>query len=225
MKNIVATLLVLLTFDCTAETLWSDFSATFLKGNHYEVGDNDRRVFTFEHAAGYSWGDSFMFVDRLESSNGDKETYAEFSPRFQLSQYKNDFFENIYLATTAEVGEDFTHYLVGIGTKLNIPHFQYFNVNIYHRNNDASDNSSQLTLSWALPIGPLTYDGFIDHVPSNDISSTSTNFTSQLKYNISDALNIKEKLYIGIEYVYWKNKYGINGIDEKNANMLLKYHF
>jgi nucleoside-specific outer membrane channel protein Tsx len=212
-------------FTSTAETLWSDTSATLLQGNHYEVGDNKRTVFTFEHVAGYSWGDSFLFVDRLHSSNGDKETYAEISPRFQISSYKNDFIENIYIATTAEIGDGFTHYLVGLGTKFKIPNFTYFNFNIYHRNNDSARNNQQITLSWELPIGPLIYDGFLDHVIANGDDTSNTNFTSQLKYNIGEHLNLKTKLFVGVEYAYWLNKFGIDGIDEKNLNLLVKYHF
>ncbi|WP_286234920.1 outer membrane protein OmpK [Thalassotalea sediminis] len=208
-----------------AETLWSDFSATLLKGDNYKVGDSDRTVFTFEHAAGYSWGDSFLFVDRLHSSNGDRETYIEISPRFQLSTYQNEFIENIYLATTAEVGDGFTNYLVGIGTNFKVPNFLFFKTNIYHKNIDSSDNGIQTTLSWAVPIGPLVYDGFLDYVTATDDANAQMNFTSQLKYDLAPALNIKSKLYVGIEYVHWDNKFGIKGVDERNVNLLLKYHF
>lgn len=225
MKAALLMILTLMSFFSVAETIWSDASATFLKGSNYEVGDNDRIVFTFEHAAGYSWGDSFLFVDRLHSNNGDRETYAEFSPRWQISDYQNDWLSNVYIATTAEVGEGFTHYLLGIGTNLKIPHFSYFKFNIYHRNNDGGDNGEQVTLSWAVPIAGLTYDGFIDFVPSNDDSATIMNFTSQLKYNLGQHINKKTKLYLGIEYVYWTNKYGIDGVDENNVNLLVKYHF
>jgi len=223
--KIFTVILLLLSFDSFSKTHWSDFSATLLQGSNYEVGDDTRTVFTFEHAAGYSWGDSFLFVDRLHSDNGDKETYAEISPRFTISSYQNDFIKNIYIATTAEVGDGFTNYLVGFGTDLKIPHFQFFKVNLYRRNNEFGDNSTQATIAWAVPIGPLVYDGFLDHVPSKNGKSTSTNFTSQLKYNIGSALNLETNLFVGVEYTYWKNKFGIDGIDENNVNLLVKYHF
>ncbi|OKY25637.1 MULTISPECIES: outer membrane protein OmpK [Thalassotalea] len=216
---------VLTSAQSSADTLWSDYSVTLLKGNNYEVGDNDRTVFTFEHAAGYSWGDSFLFVDRLHSNNGDRETYIEISPRFQISSYHNTLFENIYIATTAEVGDGFTNYLVGVGTNLKVPNFLFFKTNIYHKNNDLGDNAVQTTLSWAVPIGPLMYDGFLDYVTATDDANAQMNFTSQLKYDLAPALNIKSKLYVGIEYVHWDNKFGIKGVDERNVNLLVKYHF
>lgn len=225
MQYVITIILLLMIPVSNAEVLWSDFSATFLKGSNYKVGDDNRTVFTFEHAAGYRWGDSFLFIDRLHSSNGDRETYAEFSPRILLSSYSNDFIENIYLSTTAEVGENFTNYLLGIGTNLKIPNFIYFKANLYHKNNDLGDNTIQSTLSWAVPIGPLMYDGFMDYVASTDTSSSSMNLTSQLKYDMSDFFNLKSKFYIGVEYAYWINKFGIDGIDEKNVNLLIKFHF
>ncbi|WP_286262747.1 outer membrane protein OmpK [Thalassotalea atypica] len=208
-----------------AETLWSDFSVTYLNGSDYEVGDPDRQVVTFEHVAGLSWGDSFLFVDRLESDNGSTETYAEWSPRIKISQYENSFLKNIYVATTAEIGDGFTHYLVGVGTDIKMPHFTFLKLNLYHRNNELGDNGEQVTVAWAVPIGPLNYDGFIDFVPSNNDNETSMNMTSQLKYNLSPHINITTPLYLGIEYVHWQNKFGIDDVDENNVNLLVKYHF
>ena len=225
MKILLAVLMLSLSLTTTAETLWSDFSITLLRGSDYEVGDNKRTVATFEHAAGHSWGDSFSFVDRLQSDDGSKVTYGEFSPRLELSKYQNAFMKNIYLASTIEFGNNFTHYLLGVGTNIKVPHFKFVKVNFYQRNNDSTDNSQQMTLAWSLPVANITYDGFIDYVSASDDKHTSMNMTSQLKYNIGPALSIKTKLFIGIEYVFWNNKFGINGIDERNVNLLLKYHF
>ncbi|MFT5852739.1 MAG: hypothetical protein ACI87J_002718, partial [Colwellia sp.] len=51
------------------------------------------------------------------------------------------------------------------------------------------------------------------------------NFTSQLKYNLASILDLDTKLYVGVEYAYWVNKFGIDGVDENNINLLVKYHF
>ncbi|PCI60435.1 MAG: nucleoside-binding protein [Gammaproteobacteria bacterium] len=221
-------------FNLAAKTLWSDYSVTVLRGNNYEVGDSNRYVATFEYATGTTWGDSFMFIDRLISDNGDKEIYGEFSPRFKLSSMKNSFFQNIYLATTVEMenfvadsgfSNSFTNYLVGIGTDLKIPHFNYFQINFYKRNNELDKSNYQTTLVWGIPIGALYYDGYLDYSTSTNNAKASLNFTSQLKYDISPALGLSSKLYVGVEYVFWQNKFGISGVDEKNLNLLIKYHF
>ncbi|WP_448211322.1 nucleoside-binding protein [Colwellia sp. MEBiC06753] len=216
---------IFFTSGVAAKTLWQDFSLTFLHGENYKVGHKERQVATIEYASATTWGDTFMFVDRLHSKNGDKETYMEFSPRIKVVDYQNALIENVYIATTAEVGDGFTNYLYGVGTKLKVPSFHYFNLNFYRRNNDGADNGYQTTISWGVPVGPLYFDGFVDHVPSTDDSATTTNFTSQLKYDIGQVLGLDTKLYVGLEYAYWNNKFGINGIDERNGSLLVKYHF
>ncbi|MGL1956113.1 MAG: nucleoside-binding protein [Colwellia sp.] len=228
-KYLLITLLCLSSITAQAKTVWSDFSLSYLKGSNYEVGDTDRDVVTFEYASGTTWGDTFMFFDRLESSNGDIETYGEFSPRIKIKDFNDSFIKAVYFAPSVEMGPD-TNYLVGVGVDLNITAFDYFQVNTYFRNNEAGDSSEQLTFVWGLPLGPFYYDGFMDYATGVDNTAygdteTQMNFTSQLKYNIASMLNLETKLYVGIEYAYWNNKFGIKDVDERNVNLLVKYHF
>jgi len=228
-KNLLITLLCVSSITAQAKTLWSDFSVSYLKGNDYEVGDKSRDVATFEYANGTTWGDTFMFFDRLESANGYIETYGEFSPRIRIKEFGDSFIKSVYFAPSVEVGPQ-TNYLVGVGVDLNISGFDFFQVNSYLRNNGDGDRSEQLTLVWGLPIGPLYYDGFMDYATgvNNTLfgdTEAQMNFTSQLKYNVAPMLDLETKLYVGVEYVYWNNKFGIKDIDERNVNLLVKYHF
>ncbi len=228
-------LIVLVTSNSVkSETIWSDYSVSYLKGNNYELGDSKRSVLTFEYVTATSWGDSFMFFDRLESDNGDLETYGEWSPRIKLTSFDESFIKNLSLAATIEMGafagesgsgSGKTNYLSGVGIDLDLPGVNYFQVNFYHRNNDSIDNNYQTTLVWGVPVMKFYYDGFLDYTTSSDDKASSFNLTSQFKYNIAPHFSLKNKLYIGIEYVYWLNKFGTDDVDEKNANILIKYHF
>lgn len=215
--------IIIMPFSTHAKTLWSDFSVSYLKGGDYEVGDPNQEVITFEYVNGSTWGDTFLFFDRLMAENGDVETYGEFSPRFQLKEL-DGVMKKVYLATTVEMGPG-TNYLVGLGTDLDIPYFSFFQLNIYHRNNAFGENNAQATIAWSIPLGPLDYSGFMDYATSTDASDTSINITSQLGYNIAPHFNLENKFLLGIEYVYWNSKYGIEGVDERNINLLAKYHF
>jgi nucleoside-specific outer membrane channel protein Tsx len=219
----------------SAETFFSDFSVSYLNGNNYEVGDNKRQVATFEHFAVTSWGDSFLFVDRLVSDNGDTEIYGEFSPRFKITEFENNPVKAMYVATTIEYGNfssadgsfgsSLTNYLYGVGAEFDVPYFDYVNVNLYYRNNENDENNYQTTVTWGMPIGPLYYDGFMDYATSTDQSEAQMNLTSQLKYDVAPHLGLDTKFYVGVEYVYWLDKFGIKGVDENNVNLLVKYHF
>ncbi len=220
-----------------AKVKWSDYRLTYLKGNNYLIGDNEREVWTFEYAAGTDWGDAFMFFDRLTSADGTTSTYGEFSPRIKLKSF-DGFVKNVYFAPSVEMGPQ-NNYLWGVGTDLAIPGFNFFQFNVYLRDNGVGENSMQTTLAWAIPLGPLMYDGFIDFATGVDQtgtdgtrfkSSDQMNFTSQLKYDIGPFLNLQNKLYVGIEYVFWNNKFGIKdtasrNTNERNVNLLLKFHF
>jgi nucleoside-specific outer membrane channel protein Tsx len=215
-----------------AKTIWSDFSLSYLNGSSYEAGDTDREVYTFEHVSGTTWGSTFLFFDRLEFSNGDNETYGEFTPRIRISEL-DGFIKNVYAVPSMEMGvfnspgfsNSFTNYLYGVGVDLAVPHFDFFQASAFYRNNEFGDNNYQLTLVWGLPLGPLYYDGFMDWTTSTDQAESSMNLTSQLKYDVAPHIGLDSKLFVGIEYVFWNNKFGIDGIDERNVNLLVKFHF
>ncbi|WP_239421225.1 DUF5020 family protein [Saliniradius amylolyticus] len=223
-----------------AKLLWQDFSATYLYGENYRVGDSRRAVLTFEHASGASWGDSFFFLDHLRSRDGGRENYAEWSPRLsgcKLEIYcpeKGGLIKDVLFANTVEMAEHATHFLHGVGLDLNIPGFQYLQVNTYRRNNDQVEDNWQLTTVWGYPFSigqqAFLFDGFLDWFSSTEDQRASMNWTSQLKWNAGKAMGLEERLYLGVEYVYWRNKFGIADTlgfptHESNVNLLVKYHF
>ena len=222
----------------SAKQLWSDFSVSGLKGNDYlnpfsgeEFG---REVITFEHASGHTWGGTFLFVDRLSDPD---ETYGEFNVNPNV--YKGDgFIKNAFIGLQTEFGSssasNFNNYLYGFGANLAVPGSSYFNVAYYRRSQDdlgidRGDNN-QVTVTWRFDSGNFRCDGFLDIVDSADTqfgkAESGYNFTPQIKYNIGPMLGMESgRLDVGMEYVYWKNKFGVDGQTEKNPNLLVKWHF
>lgn len=223
--------IVILSTSVNAKQFWSDTSFSALKGSNYELGDSDKTVFTLEHASGHSWGSTFTFIDRLHHHNDDNhELYGELAASIDLFTPKDGLISRVYFTPQWEFGSDkfaqFDNFLVGLGVNLAVPGAKFFNLNVYRRNNDGIENSNQLTLVWAFEFSnAIVYDGFIDAVDSSDSAKSSYNFTSQLKYDVGQHIGIATgKLFAGVEYVYWHNKYGLDGITEKNANLLIKWH-
>lgn len=237
-----------------AKQLWSDNSLSLLRGGDYKVyADETQTVLTFEHASGHSWGDMFLFVDRLEADklnpnepddrvkrdNGN-DTYWEVSPRLSAGKLLSKDLsmgpiKDILLASTAEISEHQTSYLVGPGVDLSVSGFSHLSLNFYRRNNEGSgDDNWQLTTVWGVPFSlgnqQFVYDGFIDWVSGDGDTTSQTNFTSQFKWDLGALWQTPKTLYLGIEYVYWNNRFGIQDTDafetnERNVNGLLKLHF
>ncbi|MBC9250345.1 hypothetical protein A9179_08690 [Pseudomonas alcaligenes] len=237
--------------------LWQDNSLTYLNGIDFKVDPPKQQTVTFEHASGWSVGDLFIFVDGIkyntEATNGagDGHTfYGEISPRLSLGKISGTELsfgpvEDVLLATTYEFGEDDVEsYLVGPGFDLAIPGFDYFQINTYVRTTDGSrdgDGVWQITPVWSytLPVGnsDLVIDGFMDWVTDNDDSyHANLHFNPQIKYDLAKAMGWGKKFYVGVEYDYWKDKYGIDddgfvgqeilgGTDQSAISLLAKAHF
>ena len=109
------------------------------------------------------------------------------------------------------------------------------------------DDNEQLTVVWRFDFadGRVRFDGFLDAVTGYDIdyktpsvdaqgnivktkdkAVSGYNFTPQLKFDIGRVMGMTpKKLWVGGEWVYWQNKFGVKDWDESNLNFLLKWHF
>lgn len=251
MKNRNWLLLALLTAQpAVADDMiqWWDISATALYGDDYDLAPSDQQTtITIETAGGWKYGDWFAFQDFtfFNGNNGGKDstTYGEISPRFSASKISGKTvgagaLTDVSLALTFEEGEGpVKSFLYGVGLDFKIPYFSYFQLNTYRRDAISSGNMSdgwQLTPVFRMdfPVGHsnIVLDGFIDWVFSADHTGYEENFhfNPQVKYDLGAAImgdHKKNKLFVGIEYDYWKNKYGVKGIDQNTYSVIAKYHF
>ncbi|MFY0641523.1 MAG: hypothetical protein JXR16_10795 [Bermanella sp.] len=229
MKKLTLGLLLAASSLVNAETFFKDQSLTLLQGNDYELGDSERVVMTYEYLSVHDWGDVFGFVDRLvDQNNGGAETYIELSPNFNLATFDGGLVNSVKLATTWEMNENDDQFLLGLGAGLNLPGFSNFSVSAYQRFNDSGEDNQQVTVVWGLPFNvagqDFMFDGFWDfETELND--TTSSNFTPQLKWDMAKLVGYDNKLYVGVEYVMWDNKFHNKAADESNVNLLVKAHF
>ena len=233
MKKMTLGLLLAASSLVNAETFFKDQSLSVLQGSDYELGDNERVVMTYEYLSVHNWGDVFGFVDRLvDQNNGGAETYIELSPNFNLATFDGGLVNSVKLATTWEMAStafvQSDNLLVGLGAGLNVPGFSHLSVSAYQRFNDTGEDNQQVTVVWGVPFNvagqDFMFDGFWDfETELND--TTSSNFTPQLKWDMAKLVGYDNKLYVGVEYVMWNDKFHVEGTDENNVNLLVKAHF
>ncbi|MEN6543865.1 outer membrane protein OmpK [Parvibaculum sp.] len=136
--------------------------------------------------------------------------------------------------------------LVGPGFSLDLPGFAFADINFYARKSYrqwiAKDTSlgGQVTIDWLYPftIGSTqwSFGGFLDYAfgekggvtqYGGDASKTNSVITQpQLLLDVGALIGAKPGvLKAGIEYDVWLNKYGIDGANESNPNIMVMYTF
>jgi nucleoside-specific outer membrane channel protein Tsx len=105
----------------------------------------------------------------------------------------------------------------------------------------AYDAHAMLGAAWGIPLGGsgFSFEGFANYIAakgkneSGGDSAAETNIDMQIMYDLSGAMGMAPKsLKVGLEYQYWKNKFGNNsdgvagkGAFAKTPMVRLEYHF
>ena len=97
-----------------------------------------------------------------------------------------------------------------------------------------------LTAAWGIPLGGtgLSFEGFANFIASkgkNEFGGNTkpeTNIDAQIMYDLGALMDAKGKFKLGLEYQYWKNKFGNDangpagkGAFAKTTMLRAEYHF
>jgi nucleoside-specific outer membrane channel protein Tsx len=199
----------------------------------YDTQDGKKTTLTFEHFRTFSLGDFFMFVDVTDGKkfdNRDTDIYAEFAPRLSFSKMLDQdlsigVIKDISIATQMEKafdnGDHYRAYLYGLGFDFTVPMFNVFTINVYNKNDSInSDDTYQVTAVYISPeFNGWYFEGFIDKT-KRDFSTQN-----QVLYNLDNFLNINEKIYIGVEWLYYDYDYRGSHSKTSAVQGMVKYSF
>lgn len=236
--------------------LFATTNIQYLHGTSYADFDpsggfshtDEASIITIEHFNAWKYGDNFIFVDITNpdregdafgtTSEADGSFYAEISPRLSIGKTFFDkelswgIVKDVLFTSTLEIPESPVEqtWLYGLAVDLNLPKFQFFQVNWYIRDNQASgiDTGQQVTLAWAMPfkIGPLplVFEGFFDYAWGEDPLQDNIITAPRLLVDVGDLMGVGAgKLQAGVEYQIWRNKFGIDDMDEDVAQAMVKW--
>ncbi|HBR97832.1 MAG TPA: DUF5020 domain-containing protein [Gammaproteobacteria bacterium] len=224
--------------------VWNSSNVQLLSGDGYELGEEKRTILTYENALGWAYGDSFIFIDVTEPTSEGTTYYSEWSPRFSFGKIAGKdlsfgIVKDVMLATTLEMGNGVSATLIGIGLPLDLPGFAFANVNVYARDSqrdfaaEQTESGGQVTLTWKRPfaIGPTnwSFEGFMDYAFGEDGGSNpkEDNIVAapRLLLDVGSLWGKPGVLEAGIEQQVWRNKFGIDGIDEDVTQAMVKWIF
>ncbi|TQV72819.1 hypothetical protein FLL45_15225 [Aliikangiella marina] len=216
---------------------FSEASISYLNGKNFKVEPAKQQTFTFEYVYAKDWFDLFLFIDNKDYQPSGSNRYGEITPRFTIHTFEQQStLKRLTFAMLLERGKNgIERNLFGVGVDLNIQGFRYFNVHLYQRDDpDIAGSGNQITTTFAYPFNigeaPLLFDGYFDWVLNSDEQSDNFHFNPQLKLDMKAMLEGEYKWYIGIEYDYWTNKFGIRDTNNFPTNQntwsfLVKWHF
>ena len=209
-----------------------------LKGWNYQIGPEDRSIATFEHFNRWRYGDFFMFADGTHYDKGGTNIYAEFSPRLSLGKISGQdlsfgIIKDVLISTTEEVGKHgYNANLYGGAVDLDLPGFKVASINLYRRDNPAlKDTTWQTTICWKRPFEidgvKFVTEGFADIAGREGPRYHANQFVvPRLLVDIGDLAGGKSnQMFAGIEYQYWHNKFGRDGVTESVPQLQLKWVF
>jgi nucleoside-specific outer membrane channel protein Tsx len=207
--------------------------------------DVPKSIFGFENtAAGRVWS-SYLFVDVLRSwSDADanaKEVYGEWYPSLSFrtltgKERSPGVVRDVSLTLGLNTGVRSTGpapfvLLPGVTVEVNLPGFEFFSLGarayidrgrFQGQPTDCHATTYQITPAWSLPIdvgsSTLKVIGFVDFTGAHANCEAQVLTTPRVVLDVSAFWKKPGDLYVGFDWVYWHNKYGIAGLED---NLLL----
>jgi nucleoside-specific outer membrane channel protein Tsx len=226
-----------------------------LYGSKYREPSNSdavaKGIITFENSSRWSWGSSYFFLDILRSDGKDQHAtaaYAEWYPSGSLSKIfgrrlsagpLRDVSATLGLNVGAKsTGAEPLVFLPGVKFDLNVPGFRFFSLGTYSyidqgRRSGASNGchatSYQLTPSWSLPFNigaaKFSFEGFVDFIGHHGQCTSQIQSQPQVKLDIGSFWGSPDKISAGIEWQYWHNKFGVQGLNESLPQFMIQWVF
>ena len=231
---LAAAAVLVLAMNATAQEFWHTGNIQILRGEGFELGPSERTIVTVEHANRWSGGDVFVFTDFAFSGDGSLGVYGEITPRFSLERlfdldFGDGLVRDIHVTLNYERGEQgLERYLGGLSADLDLPGFVFFKVMALHRDDPTRPGSTeQLTLAWNRPVTigstHLLFKGFYDISGGEGAGVANTLIVPRALVNLGSLTGDPGNIWAGIEWQYWDNKFGVDGVTENVVQFQLKW--
>jgi len=220
---------------------WSSNNIQVLTGGTYDLGPERRNSITLEHADGWRYGENFAFMNIINRHDVGTEVYGEFYPRLSWSKITGKSpaftaFKDFSLLAGINLGnlpksDPFKAYLFGAGVKFNVPNMDYFQIDVLaFKADNVHTTGVQVSPVWSMPFQisnlHFKFKGFADWQSEDATGGAAVILAQpQLLLDVGRMVGEPEQVYAGIEYSYWRNKFGIKGLTEKVTQVMLMVSF
>jgi nucleoside-specific outer membrane channel protein Tsx len=241
MKQLVVVLMLFANIVLAEPPAWRSSNIQLLFGNQYELGPATRESITIEHASSWRYGESFFFSNIFNRRDEGTEFYAEFYPRISWKSVTGaspspTLLDDMSLVAGLNIGnlprdDPFRAYLLGAGLKFKAPAMDYLKLDIMAFKSDKLNTTGvQVSPIWAMTFNlgrsRFLFKGFIDWQSADATGGEALWLAQpQLLMDMGHYWGHKNQLYVGMEYSYWYNKFGIDGVIEKVPQAMILVPF
>lgn len=186
------------------------------------------------------------------ADNRHGEVYAEYYHTLSLTRvtgrdWSKNTLKDIGLTTGINYGAKNSAFgpnpkvlLAGPSFDFNVPGFAFFNVDLlaYHDMGTFSGfgggklcgksaTAYQLTPAWLMPFSvggaKFAFTGFVDLIGKHGSCAQQILAQPQLRWDVGHHMGKSDSVYLGVEWQYWHNKFGIDGRKESFPQLMLTW--
>ena len=218
-------------------------------------GNMETHILTFQHASGWKYGDTFLFIDFLEDSRqdgfNDDDMYGEAYFNFSLGKILGTTVgagpvKDVGLLAGINLGADakMVKYLPGMRLSWDIPGFSFLNLDVtayidHSRGADSGgapkeSDSFYIDVNGSYPLQIKTHrfaiEGHLEYIGKreNEFGGPVHGWflaQPQFRWDIGNEFNYPDHVYLGVEWQVWINKLGDGKTDENAVQFLAVWRF
>jgi len=221
---------------------WHAADAQWLHGGDYRLGSARRDILTLEVVAGGEYGDVFAFLDTTWREDIGHEQYGEAYGQLSLARatgqaWRAGPLRDVSLSLGLNAGSEpraqpFRAWLAGLSLDFAAPGFDLLQLDLHaYRDESVPHTGVQVTPAWdaRFQVGAQTFRvrGFADWISGRASAGGKPQLLTQPQFlwQAGKALGCTDELWLGVEYQYWRNKYGVAGVNESLPQLMLMLAF
>ena len=250
-RNVLAVAALLLS-TATRAAEWSN-TELHLQAGRLDVpafaggGSADHRVYTFQHASGWKYGDTFFFVDVLDSQESgfqDFDAYGEAYANLSIGKLGGERGKPVAFGPVSDIGliggvnwaadANVRKYAAGVRLAFGFYGFAFANLDVMALLDSSEgiasggapseDHTILVDFNFARPfkVGETDFsiEGHIEYVGERT-NELGGEVESWILAQPQLQWHVNRRLAIGIEYQFWMNKLGDGSTDESAVQALL----
>ncbi|NWF99621.1 MAG: hypothetical protein HXY19_01580 [Thermoanaerobaculaceae bacterium] len=231
---LAAGLLATATSAATAQN-WSATTVQWLHGHGFELGPSTLSILTLEHVSGWRLGSNFFFFDVTQPAAAGTAIYGEWYSRLSwhatgLRHESPGYLRDVSFAAALNAGNGFRAYLAGVTLHFRVRGFSFLDLDVMAYDDRSNSTVTYiLTPAWEVPLSigkaALRWRGFVDFIGPEGQHAAQVLAQPQLLLELGSLLGKETRLAAGLEYQYWRHKYGVKGVVESVPQLLLLWQF